>query len=133
MWYATCMQGNWSDSWLLVVGNQIGNLIPGPSFSHNLCFKYPNGSYECILDIYIPRSFQCYKEIFNSMSFDPWNCPLKIWESTRTPTPKVKVHLGVWGFIPLHSLALLGAWNVAPRLTLSPHLCKPLPWSQAQG
>jgi len=35
------------------------------------------------------------------MSFDPCNHPLKIWESIGTPTPKVKAHLGVWGFIPM--------------------------------
>jgi hypothetical protein len=45
------------------------------------------------------------------MGFDPYNCSLKIWESTMTPIPKVRAHLGVWGFIPSHSLALLGAWN----------------------
>jgi hypothetical protein len=50
------------------------------------------------------------------MSFDPNNCLLKIWESIRTPTLKMGVHLGVWGFIPSHSLTLLGAWNVTPEL-----------------
>jgi hypothetical protein len=42
----------------------------------------------------------------------PWNCSLKIWESMGSPTPKVGVHLGVWGFIPSHSPTLLEAWNV---------------------
>ncbi len=42
------------------------------------------------------------------MSFDPCNCPLKIQESIGTPTPKVGTHLGVWGFISSHSLALPG-------------------------
>jgi hypothetical protein len=50
------------------------------------------------------------------MSFDPYNCPLKIQVSIGTRTPKMGVHLGVWGFIPSHSLALLGTWNVTPRL-----------------
>ncbi len=49
MWQATCKQVNKSDLWLLVVGNQIGNLTPNPSFGHNLCFKYLNGSCEPIL------------------------------------------------------------------------------------
>jgi hypothetical protein len=40
------------------------------------------------------------------MSFDPCNFPLKIQESIGTPTPKMGVHLGVWGFIPLHSPTL---------------------------
>jgi hypothetical protein len=51
MWHATCTQGNQGDSWLLVVESQIANLTLGPSFGHNLCFKYPNGPYEHILDI----------------------------------------------------------------------------------
>jgi len=40
------------------------------------------------------------------MSFDPWNLPLKIREFIKNPTPKVGVHLGVWGSFPhtlLHS------------------------------
>jgi hypothetical protein len=37
------------------------------------------------------------------MVFDPCNCSLKIWESIETPTPKMKVHLGVWGSYP-HTL-----------------------------
>jgi len=51
IWHATYTQGNWGNSWLLMVRSQIGNLIPGPSFGHNLCFNYPNGSWEFILDI----------------------------------------------------------------------------------
>jgi hypothetical protein len=35
----------------LVVKNQIANLIPDPSFGHNLCFRCPNGSCDPILDI----------------------------------------------------------------------------------
>jgi hypothetical protein len=36
------------------------------------------------------------------MGFDPYNRSLKIWDSIRTPIPKVGAHLGVWGFIPSH-------------------------------
>jgi len=36
------------------------------------------------------------------MGFDPYNCSLKIRDSTKTPTPKVVAHLGVWGLIPSH-------------------------------
>jgi len=43
MLHITWTQGNWGDSQLLVVGSQIANLIPDPSFGHNLCFKCPNG------------------------------------------------------------------------------------------
>jgi hypothetical protein len=64
----------------------------------------------------LSRKFLWYKELFNPMSFELWNFPLKIWESIGTPTPKMKTHLGVWGFIPSHSPTFLGAWNVTPRL-----------------
>jgi len=94
---------------LLMVRSQIGNLTPGPSFGHNLCFKYPNGSCKLILNIYVSRSFQWYKELFNLISFGPCNFPLKIWKSIETPTPKVGAHLGVCGFIPSHFPTLLGA------------------------
>jgi hypothetical protein len=119
--------------WLLVVGSQIGNLILDLSFDHNLCFRYPSGSCEPILDIYVLRVFQWCKELFNLMSFDPWNCLLKIRKYIGISTPKVGAHLGVWRFIPSHFLALPGAWNVIPRLILGLHLCKPLAWSQAQS
>jgi hypothetical protein len=68
-----------------MVGNQIGDLIanltPGLSFGHNLCFRCPNGSCKPIWDIYVPRAFKWYKEIFNPLGFDPCNCSLKIWDS----------------------------------------------------
>jgi len=51
------------DSRLFVVGSQIANLIPGPSFDHNLCCKCPNGSCKAIFDIYTSRPFQRYKDI----------------------------------------------------------------------
>jgi hypothetical protein len=112
-WYvATYMQGKRCDSPLLVVKSQTVNLTLGLSFSHNLCFKCPNGSCKPISNIYIPRAFQLYKGRLNPMSFDPCNRFLKIQESIGTLTPKVKTHLGVWGFIPSHSPTLLGAWDV---------------------
>jgi hypothetical protein len=46
------------DSRLLVVGSQTGSSTPGPSFDHNLCFKYSNEPSEPIVDIYAPRAFQ---------------------------------------------------------------------------
>jgi len=82
-----------------MVGNQIVNMTFGPYFGHNLCLKCPTGSCEPILDINIPRTFQWYKELFNPMSFDPYNRPLKIWKSIKTPILKMGTHLGVWGFI----------------------------------
>ncbi len=86
------------------------------SFDHNLCIKYPNGSCEPILDIYIPRAFQWYKEIFNPMGFDPCDRSLKIWKSIETPILKVGAHLRMWRFIPSHSRTLPRAWNVTPGL-----------------
>jgi hypothetical protein len=76
------------------------------------------------LDIYVPKAFQRYKEFFNPMNFDPCNRPLKIWKSIETPTPKVGIHLGVWGFIPSHFPTFSRAWNVIPELHFWP---APLP------
>ncbi len=108
-----------------MVESQIANLTPDPFFGHNLCFKCPNGSCKPILDIYVLRAFQLYKDLFKPLSFDPWNCPLKIQESTRTPSPKMEVVLGVWGFIPSHFPTLPGTCGVTPRLLLDPQPCKP--------
>jgi len=84
MWHATYMhiiQGNF---WFLMVESQSFN----PSFGHNLCCKYSNGSCELILDIHVLISFQWYKKPFNLMNFDLSNCSLKIWESIGILTPK---------------------------------------------
>jgi hypothetical protein len=112
MWHATYMQGNQVDSRLLLVGSQNANLTPGLPFDQYLCFKCPNGACKPISDIYVPRAFQWYKASLNPISFDPCNHSIKIWESNGTLTPKVRVPLGVWGFILSHSFALPGAWNV---------------------
>jgi hypothetical protein len=95
-----------------MVGSQTANLAPDPSFNHNLCFRCSNGSCKPIPNMYVLTIFQWYKECLNSMSFGPFNRSLKIWESIGTPIPKVGVSLGVWGFIPSHSFALPGTWNV---------------------
>jgi hypothetical protein len=112
MSHATYTQGNRGDSRLLVVESQIANLTFGPSFSHNLCLKCLYGSCKPILNIYIPRAFQWYRELFNQMGFGPCNLSLKVWKSTKIPTPKVGALLGVWGFIPSHSPTFSGAWDV---------------------
>jgi hypothetical protein len=57
MSHTTFTQGNLGDSWFLVVGSQIANLTPTPSFGHNLCFRCPNESCEPMLDISVPRVF----------------------------------------------------------------------------
>jgi hypothetical protein len=126
VWHVTCMWINQGNSQLLVVESQINNLIPSPSFSHNLCFQCPNESCKPILDIYIPRTFQWYKKLFNPMNFDPCNYTLKIWKSI-IPTPKMKVHLeGGGGSFPhtfLHSREH-EIW--VPSFTFGSHLHKPL-------
>ncbi len=104
--HATCTQGNWVDSQLLVVESQIANLTPDPSFGHNLCFRYPNGSCELILDIYVSISFQWYIELFNPFGFDPCNCFLNIQESTETPLGLQLPNWKLFGSVRVHSLTL---------------------------
>jgi hypothetical protein len=106
MWHAPCSKVNWVDSRLFVVGSQTGSLTPGPSFGHNVHFRCLNEQCEPTLDIYVLRNFQWYKKRHKTLSFDPSNCSLKFWKSTGTPSPKVGVALGVWGFIPSYSLTL---------------------------
>ncbi len=101
MLHVAYTQGNRVDSQLLMVGSQTANLTLGLSFGHNLCFKCPNGSYEPILDIYVSISFQWYKELFEPMGFDTCNQVLKIQKSSWNSTPTIRIHLGVWGLIPL--------------------------------
>jgi hypothetical protein len=103
MWHATCTQGNQGDSGLLVDRIQIGNLTPSPSFGHNLCFKCLNGSCEPILDIYIPRTSQQFKELFNPIDFDSCNRSLKIRDSNSqsgSSLGSVKVHSLALSYIP---------------------------------
>jgi len=97
------MYVNQGDFQLLVVKNQIDTLIFDPFLSHILCFKYSNGPYEPILDIYVLRAFQWYKEVFNPMSFDLWNHSLKNGKSIRTPTLKIRVHLEMCGLNSSHT------------------------------
>jgi hypothetical protein len=49
------------DSRLLVVGSQIANLTPGPSFAHNLGYICPNDQCEAISDMYNSRPFQWHQ------------------------------------------------------------------------
>jgi len=102
MSHAIYRQVNRVNSQPFLVGSQTASLIPGPSFGHNLCFKCLNEQCEPILDIYVTRAFQWYKKRHKLLSFDPWNRSLKLWESTETPSPKVGIALGVWGFTPSH-------------------------------
>jgi hypothetical protein len=107
-------QGNRVNSWLLVVRNQTANLTPSPSFAHNLCFKCLNGQCKPILDICASIAFQWYKKLFKAMSFDPWNCALKVWESFWDSNSQ---HGSSFGSVRVHSLtlfALLEACEVTP-------------------
>ncbi len=55
--HSTCTHRGRVDSRLLVVGSQTASLTPGPSFDHNLCYKYSNGSCKVIFDIFTLRPF----------------------------------------------------------------------------
>jgi hypothetical protein len=102
MWHIICSQVNWVDSWLFLVESETGTLTPGPSFGHNLCFRCLNEQCEPILNIHVPRAFQWYKKRHKPLIFDPSNRSLKFWESIGTPSPKVRVALGV--SVSVHSL-----------------------------
>jgi len=125
MSHVICRQVNRVDSRLFLVGSQTGSLTHGLSFGHYLCFKCPNDQCKPILNIYVPRSFQWYKEHHKPLSFDPWNHSLKFWESTKTPSPKVGVALGVWRFTPSHFPTLPGECDMTHGLSLGPHPCNP--------
>jgi hypothetical protein len=126
MSHAACTQGNWVDSWLLVVRSQTANLTPGHSFGHNLCFRCPNEQCEPILDIYTSIDFHWYKELFKARSFDPCNHTLKIWESFRDSNSQ---HGSSLGSVKVHSLTLFafpGACEVLPESPSWPATLQPL-------
>jgi hypothetical protein len=74
---------------LLVIGSQIANLTPGPSFAHNLGYRCPNDQCEAIFDIYASRPFQWHQEHINTRCFEPCCRTLNIRESRRTPNPQL--------------------------------------------
>jgi len=123
MWHTTCAHVFQGDSWLLMGKSQIGTLIICLSFGCNLYFKYSNESCEPILNIYISRTFQWYKKIFNIMSFDLWNTFLKIQDSIRISTLKVRAHLGVCRFIPSHFQECKWDFRIALLARTFPCLC----------
>jgi hypothetical protein len=86
MSHTICRCRDQVNSRLLVARSQTGSLTPGPSFSHNLGCKCPNGSSKAILDIYTSRPFQWHQKHPNARCCDPWNRALGFWESWRTPT-----------------------------------------------
>jgi len=69
--HSTCTYRDRVNSRLLVVGSQTSSLTLGLSFSHNLCYRYPNGSCEVILDIYTSIPFQWFKKHLNAKCLAP--------------------------------------------------------------
>jgi hypothetical protein len=125
-WHATYTQANQGDSQFLMVRSQIGTLTLNSSFGHNLCFKYSNGMCEPILDIYIPKTFQWYKELFNPMNLTPvivfwrFESPLGLQLPKWEPTWEcVSSFFHTFPHSQEHKMWLLG-------LIIGPHLCKPL-------
>jgi len=114
MLHATCMEGNPGNSRLLVVGSQIANLIPSPSFGHNFCLKCLNGSCKPILNIYIPKDFQLYKDLLNPMGFDPCNCPLKIWESigSNSQSGMTRSQVPCWTHLRVQLCRIAESWDL---------------------
>jgi hypothetical protein len=84
-----------------MIKSQINNLILGPSFGHNLCFKYANGSCEPILDILVSRTFHWYKELFNLMHFDPLQL---LSENSRVYRESNSQSGSSFGSVGVHSL-----------------------------
>jgi hypothetical protein len=109
--HSTCTHRGRVDSRLLMVGSQIANLTPSPSFAHNLCCKCLNASCKAIFDIYASRHFQQYKDHFKTSCFDPWNWVLSFRKSWRTPQVPIS---GVW-VSSSHSFKV-GSWGTFDKL-----------------
>jgi hypothetical protein len=124
--HATCSWGNRVDSQLLVVGNQIVILTLDLSFDYNLCFKCLNGQWKPILDIYVSVNFHWYKELFQAMGFDLWNCVLKIWESICDSNSHNGSSLGRVRVCSLTFSAHPGACDVTPMSPSWPVTLQPL-------
>jgi len=127
MLHATCTQGNRGDSWLLVVGSYIDNLTPDLSFGYNLCVKCPNGSYEPIFDIYVPRAFS--NDIMNSLIWWVLTPAIVFWKfksPSELQLPKWELTWECEGSFP-H--ILLHSWEHErwlPNFIFGLHLRKPL-------
>jgi hypothetical protein len=119
-------QVNWVDSWFFLVKSQTGNLTPGPSFGHNLCFRCPNENSN-------PFQTSRFQEIFNDIKnvTSHWVLAPKIalWNFGSPPG----LHLLKWelpcdceGSLPhtlSHFLTLQRVCDVTPGLLLGPHPC----------
>ncbi len=107
--YVTCHLHASKSKWFPTFNGQESNwqFDSRPSFGHNLCFKYPNGSCEPIWNIYIPKSFQWCIYIFNLMNFVLYNLLLKIsrihWDSNSQSGNSLKsvgVHSLTFSYTP---------------------------------
>jgi len=126
MWHMTYMQGNRGNSRLLIV-------IGSPSFGHNLCFKCPNGSCEPILDIYVLKAYQWYKEFLNSNRFWPLRSLSKNSEVHQNSNSQSGSSLGSVRVPSLTFFYTPRNMRCDSWTSLLAHPCKPLPWSQAKG
>jgi hypothetical protein len=126
MSHVACKWGNWVDSWLLMVGSQFASLTPNLSFGHNLCYKCSNGRCEPIWDIYALITFQWYKELLKSMSFDSCNRALKTQESIRDSNSQPGSSLRSVRVHALTLFALLGVCDVIFRSFSWPAPLQPL-------
>ncbi len=98
MSHAIYTWGNRVNFSLLVIGSQTTNLILNLSFGHNLCFIYPSGSCEPILDIYVPRSFN---DIRNSSIQWVLTPAIALWKSqSGSSLGSVRVHSLTLSYIP---------------------------------
>jgi hypothetical protein len=87
------------DSRLLVVGSQTANLTPGPSFAHNLGYRYPNGNAR-------PFSISTFQDLSNDTKNTQcevfWTLlssskHLGVPEDSKSPTfPSVGLHPYTW-------------------------------------
>jgi len=101
-----------------MVRSQIGSLTSDLSFSHNLCFKCPKCVMWAHFNIYVSRTFQWCKELFNPMSFDPCKFPLKIQESINVTTP-------LWGKCEVATrIPENGTWESRRTPKNSEHNCR---------
>jgi hypothetical protein len=87
------------DSW----ASDLAHTFANPCLCHKPKARVVT-SCEPILNIYILRDFQWYKNFFNPMNFDPLNRYLKIWDFIGILIHKMGVDLGLCEFIPSNFL-----------------------------
>ncbi len=124
-WYVVCSLQTSKSGWFLIFCGQTTNLTPSLAFGHNLCFRCPNEQYKPILDIYIPRDFQWYKECHKQLSFNPWNRFLKFQESIWDSNSHHGSSLGSVKVDSLTLFAFPGACYVTPRFHSWPATLQP--------